>query len=121
MRSDAMIRWRLHQMMAEQRKRNKDLAQAINMSESRISRLRREDTMPAMKPETLNGICKFLKCQPGDLLIYEDDSEDNESFEVNPNSTVLVEPESQGELSKTKDRKLNRSLLTVVIEVPESA
>ena len=38
-------------MMAEQRKRNKDLAQAINMSESRISRLRREDTMPAMKPE----------------------------------------------------------------------
>lgn len=120
MRSDAMIRWRLHQMMAEQRKRNKDLAQAINMSESRVSRLRKEDTMPAMKPETLNGICKFLGCQPGDLLIYEDDPEDNESFEINPSPTALVEPELQGELSKTKERKLNRSFLTVV-EVPESA
>lgn len=121
MRSDAMIRWRLHQMMAEQRKRNKDLAQAINMSESRVSRLRKEDTMPAMKPETLNGICKFLKCQPGDLLIYEDDPEDNENFGVNPNPAALVESELQGELSKTKERKLNRSRLTVVIEVPESA
>lgn len=108
-------------MMAEQRKRNKDLAQAISMSESHVSRLRKQDTMPAMKPDTLNAICKFLRCQPGDLLIYEDDPEDQENIGANPNSTAMAEPRLQTEPNLIQDRHPSRSFLTVVAKVPESA
>lgn len=121
MRSEAMIRWKLHELMAAQRKRNKDLAQALAMSESRVSRLRKNDTMPAMKPETLNGICKFLRCQPGDLLIYEDDPDNNDSRDVTRTVTASDELKQYGELDKTKSRKRTRSVLTVISEVPESA
>ncbi|WP_244329155.1 helix-turn-helix transcriptional regulator [Tolypothrix sp. PCC 7910] len=35
--------------------------------------------MPRLTPERLNGICKALNCQPGELLEYEpDDSDRNE-------------------------------------------
>ncbi|OWY63854.1 hypothetical protein B7486_50575 [cyanobacterium TDX16] len=121
MRADLMIRWRLHQIMAEQRKRNKDLAQAIEMSESRVSRLRKHDTMPAMKPETLNAICKFLRCQPGDLLIYEDDPEERENIGANPDPTILVaESKSPIEPNQTQNQTRNHCLLAIV-EVLESA
>nr|WP_290224251.1 helix-turn-helix domain-containing protein [Trichocoleus desertorum] len=75
MRSDLMIRWKLNELMAIERKRNKDLADAIGMTESSVSRLRKKDFMPRMKPETLNGICAFLNCQPGDLLEYVRDTQ----------------------------------------------
>jgi len=73
MRSDLMIRWKLNELMAVKRRRNKDLADAIGMTESSVSRLRKKDLMPRMKPETLNGICEFLECQPGDLLEHVPD------------------------------------------------
>ena len=70
-----MIRWKLNELMAVQRKRNKDLATALGMTESGVSRLRARDLMPRLSPETLNGICVFLDCQPGDLLEYVPDDE----------------------------------------------
>ena len=69
-----MIRWKLNELMAVQRKRNKDLAAALEMTESGVSRLRAKDFMPRLNPETLNGICIFLNCQPGDLLEYVPDN-----------------------------------------------
>lgn len=69
-----MIRWRLNEMMASQRKLNKDLAAALGMTESSISRLRTRDDMPRLNPDTLNGICTFLRCQPGDLLVWVPDN-----------------------------------------------
>ena len=116
-----MIRWKLHELMAAQRKRNKDLAQAIAMSESRVSRLRKHDTMPAMKPETLNGICKFLRCQPGDLLTYENDPDNNDSLDITAEPTTSVESKQHEELEQTESLKRTHSLVTVVPEVPESA
>lgn len=63
-----MIRWKLNEVMAKKRVRNKDLADALDITENSVYRLRKPDTMPRLTPERLNGICTVLKCQPGDLL-----------------------------------------------------
>ncbi len=54
--------------MARKRVRNKDLAEALNITENSVYRLRKVDAMPRLTPERLNGICAVLRCQPGDLL-----------------------------------------------------
>ena len=63
-----MIRWKLNEVMAKKRIRNKDLADALDITENSVYRLRKTDAMPRLTPERLNGICTVLKCQPGDLL-----------------------------------------------------
>lgn len=120
-RCELMIRWKLHELMAAQRKRNKDLAQALDMSESRVSIIRKHDTMPAIKPETLNGICRFLQCQPGDLLTYENDSDNNDSLDTTAKPMTSVESKQHDELKQTKSRKRTHSFLAVIPEMPESA
>jgi len=73
MKSGLMIRWKLNEMMAVKRKKNKDLAEALGVTASSVSRLRQKDVMPRLRPETLDGICRFLACQPGDLLEWVDE------------------------------------------------
>lgn len=65
-----MIRWKLHEVMASKRKRNIELAEALSMTPASISRLRKKNLMPRLTPELLDGICTFLGCQPGDLLMH---------------------------------------------------
>ena len=65
-----MIRWKLNEVMARKRVRNKDLAEALGITENSVYRLRKVDQMPRLTPERLNGICMALNCQPGDLLEY---------------------------------------------------
>ena len=71
--SQCVIRWRLHEALAERRIKGVDLAEALGVDPNSISRLRQRKTMPRLSPETLGGICEFLNCQPGDLLVYEPD------------------------------------------------
>ena len=74
-----VIRWKLNEVMARKRVRNKDLAQALGITENSVYRLRKTDEMPRLAPERLNGICSVLNCQPGDLLEWiPDDDEDCE-------------------------------------------
>jgi putative transcriptional regulator len=68
-----MIRWRLNEVMAEKRVKGIELAEALGIDPNSVSRMRKRTTMPRLTPEILNGICRFLGCQPGDLLIYADD------------------------------------------------
>ncbi|MEA5503919.1 helix-turn-helix transcriptional regulator [Halotia wernerae UHCC 0503] len=70
-----VIRWKLHELMAQQRVRNKDLAEGIGVTETSVYRLRKTDVMPRMSPDRLNAICQFLDCQPGDLLVYIPDKD----------------------------------------------
>jgi putative transcriptional regulator len=70
-----MIRWKLHEIMSLRRIRNKDLAQALGVTDASISRLRNAEEMPRLTADTLNGICKYLDVQPGDLLAYVADEE----------------------------------------------
>jgi putative transcriptional regulator len=38
--------------------------------------------MPRLTPERLNGICKALNCQPGELLEYEPDDDDGKVISI---------------------------------------
>jgi DNA-binding Xre family transcriptional regulator len=69
----AVIRWKLNEVMARNRVRNKDLAEALDITENSVYRLRKVDEMPRLAPERLNGICAALNCQPGDLLEWVPD------------------------------------------------
>jgi len=68
-----MIRWKLNELLSKQRKTSRELAEAIGIHENSVYRLRKEDIMPRLNHDTLNGICVFLKCQPGDLLEWVPD------------------------------------------------
>lgn len=73
---DKVIRWKLNEVMARKRVRNKDLAEALGITENSVYRLRKVDEMPRLAPERLNGICKALNCQPGELLEYVPNDDD---------------------------------------------
>lgn len=73
--SKVMIRWKLNEMMARNRVKNKDLAKALGISEVSMYKLRKVDEMPRLTPQRLEDICIYLKCQPGDLLVLEPDEE----------------------------------------------
>lgn len=77
MYGNKVIRWKLNEVMARKRIKNKDLAQMLGITENSVYRLRKVDEMPRLAPERLNGICAALSCQPGDLLVYEPDSDGN--------------------------------------------
>ncbi len=64
--------------MAQKRIRNKDLAEALDITENSVYRLRKTDEMPRLTPERLNGICTVLNCQPGDLLEWIADVTDSQ-------------------------------------------
>jgi putative transcriptional regulator len=81
----AVIRWKLNEVMARKRIKSKDLAERIGITEVSLYRLRKTDEMPRLTPERLNSICRFLNCQPGELLEYELDLPDGD----------LPEPEKQ--------------------------
>jgi putative transcriptional regulator len=76
MTANKVIRWKLNEVMARKRVRNKDLAEALGITENSVYRLRKVDEMPRLMPERLNGICKALDCQPGELLEYDPDDSD---------------------------------------------
>jgi putative transcriptional regulator len=63
--------------MAERNISNKELAALIGLHPTTISRLRTRRRFPKIDESTLNALCKALKCQPGDLMVYEDDEADN--------------------------------------------
>ena len=73
--SKLMIRWRLNELMAAKRIRSKDLAAALGLTEVSVYKLRATDNMPRLTEERLDGICRVLRCQPGDLLWWIPDEE----------------------------------------------
>ncbi|MEY3255349.1 MAG: hypothetical protein RLZZ29_480 [Cyanobacteriota bacterium] len=79
---DKVILWKLNEVMARKRVRNKDLAEALGITENSVYRLRKVDEMPRLTPERLNGICKALNCQPGELLEYVPDDNDGKLVSI---------------------------------------
>jgi putative transcriptional regulator len=66
---------RLDVMMAKRRVRSNVLARAIGITESNLSLLK-AGRVRGVRFSTLEAICRFLDCQPGDLLEYQPDKED---------------------------------------------
>ncbi|MGJ4998051.1 helix-turn-helix domain-containing protein [Bradyrhizobium sp. HKCCYLS3077] len=65
------IRVRLGVMLAERNVKSKDLAEYVGITEANLSLLK-QGKVKGVRFETLERICRFLGCQPGDLLRYEE-------------------------------------------------
>lgn len=65
---------RLDVMLAKRRIRSKTLAQAIGITEANLSLLK-SGKVNGVRFSTLAAICRYLDCQPGDLMEYMPDDE----------------------------------------------
>ncbi|MBV6290085.1 helix-turn-helix domain-containing protein [Pseudomonas aegrilactucae] len=63
---------RLDVVMARNKIRSKDLAEIIGITEANLSLLK-NGKIKGFKIETLDKLCRALKCQPGDLLEFSED------------------------------------------------
>ena len=65
-------------MMAKRKVRSKDLAKAIGITEQNLSILK-TGKAKAIRFSTLEAICDYLECKPGDLLDFEESLEITQS------------------------------------------
>ena len=61
---------RLDVMLARRKVRSKTLAQAIGITEANLSLLK-SGKVKGLRFSTLEAICDYLDCQPGDILEFE--------------------------------------------------
>ncbi|MCV9906735.1 helix-turn-helix transcriptional regulator [Brucella sp. HL-2] len=60
---------RLDVMLAKRKVRSNELAKAIGITEANLSLLK-SGKVKAIRFNTLEAICTYLDCQPGDILEY---------------------------------------------------
>lgn len=58
-------------MLARRKKKSKELAKYIGITEQNLS-LIKTGKVKGVRLSTLDAICDFLDCQPGDILEYQD-------------------------------------------------
>ena len=68
------IRINLDVMMAKRKMGLTELAKEVDITLANLSILK-NGKAKAVRLETLNAICKALKCQPGDILEYVEEDE----------------------------------------------
>jgi putative transcriptional regulator len=64
------IKVRLNVVMAERNVKSKDLAEHVGISLANLSLLK-QGKVRGVRFGTLEKICEYLKCQPGDILRLE--------------------------------------------------
>ena len=69
-----MIRVDLDVMMARRKMSLTELSSKVGITMANLSILKNGHAK-AVRMSTLEAICKALKCQPGDILIYEESDE----------------------------------------------
>jgi putative transcriptional regulator len=62
------LKWNLRQLMADRKVKNKDLAEALDVHWTSVSRLKSADVMPRIDGESLAIICRVLNCRLTDLV-----------------------------------------------------
>ena len=72
-----MIRVDLDVMMAKRKISLTELSQQVGITMANLSILKNGHAR-AVRMSTLEAICKVLKCQPGDILIYEESDNPDE-------------------------------------------
>lgn len=65
-------------VMAKRKISSQELAEKIGITQANLSLLK-TGKVRAVRFSTIDSICKVLKCQPGDLLEYREDLEDDKS------------------------------------------
>ena len=66
-----MIRIDLDVMLARRKMSMTELSQRVGITMANLSILK-TGKAKAVRFSTLNEICKVLRCQPGDILVYEE-------------------------------------------------
>ncbi|CCV13515.1 helix-turn-helix transcriptional regulator [Mesorhizobium sp. STM 4661] len=64
------IRVSLNVVLAERNVKSKDLAEYVGITEANLSLLK-QGKVKGIRFETLERICDYLECEPGDLLRFE--------------------------------------------------
>jgi putative transcriptional regulator len=64
------IQVKLGVMLAERSVKSKELAEFVGITEANLSMLK-QGKVKGMRFKTLERICDYLDCQPGDLLRFE--------------------------------------------------
>lgn len=59
-------------MLAKRKMRSKELAELVGVTEQNLS-LIKNGKIKGIRLATLEGLCRHLNCQPGDLLEYVED------------------------------------------------
>ena len=72
-----MIRVDLDVMMAKRKMSLTELSSRVGITMANLSILKNGHAR-AVRMSTLDAICKALKCQPGDILVYEESDEPQE-------------------------------------------
>lgn len=73
---------RLDRVMADRKISLNQLAEQVGISNVNLSNIK-TGKISAIRFSTLNGICRVLKCQPGDILEYVEDSNEQMMQENN--------------------------------------
>jgi len=72
-----MIRVDLDVMMARRKMSLTELSQKVGITMANLSILKNGHAK-AVRMSTLEAICRVLRCQPGDILIYEESNDPDE-------------------------------------------
>ncbi len=68
------IKVSLAAVLARRNVKSKELAEYIGITEANLSLLR-QGKVKGIRFDTLDAICRYLDCQPGDILQFEPGSE----------------------------------------------
>lgn len=66
---------RLDRVMADRKISLNDLSEKVGIANVNLSKIK-TGQVSAIRFSTLNAICKALDCQPGDILEYQEDTEE---------------------------------------------
>ena len=69
------IEIRLDVLLAMRKVKSKELAAAVGITETNLSLLK-QGKIKGIRLATLEAICVYLDCQPGDLLVYIPDQKE---------------------------------------------
>lgn len=61
-------------MLARRKVKSRDLAEFVGITEANMSLLK-QGKVKGVRFETLERICEYLRCQPGELLVFVPDGE----------------------------------------------
>lgn len=70
------IRVNLAVVLARQNVKSKELAEYIGITEANLSLLK-QGKVKGIRFDTLEAVCRYLQCQPGDILVFEPDEAAN--------------------------------------------
>lgn len=115
------IKWRLAAVMADREIDNQRLHELTGLHLGTISKLRNKKPS-RLDTNTLDILCKALKCEPGDLLRFMPDEHDEKAVNTkNERNSEIKQGKKSTEGNLPAQRQHPHSFLIVVPELPESA